>query len=273
MVMTSGLLAVAAAAPVSADETRGIAVTGNGEARAKPTIVELSATVRGEAELAGDAITKYNGNKRRALDAIADLQIEGLTVEDGGVSINSADGGNAMMAAMRGMPAPENTTQKLSLSEPLVLRLSSIEGLSTEELLETLVRIVDAGKDAGLKIGPPAKSMYEMQIAAQSGQTMESALAAFKLENIDQLKQQAYEAAFADARDQAQRLADLAGVRLGGVISIHEGEPASESSSRNNPYYYYAYLNSNNNSEKEYVTNGLREIPVKVVLQVEFAIE
>jgi uncharacterized protein YggE len=258
---------------IPAAETQGIAVTGAGRAAAKPSMVELAAVVKGEAELAGDAITKYQGNKRRALETIQNLQIANLTVEDGGVSINSADGGNAMMAAMRGMPVPENTTQKLSLSEPLTLRLTGIDKLSTEELLETLVKIVDAGKDAGMVIGPPPRSMYELQIAAQTGQSTESALAAFKLEGVDQLKQQAYQAAIADARKQAERLAELAGVRLGKVTAIRE-TPAGESSQpRYNPYYGYMMTSSPDGSEKQYVSNGLTEITVSVVLQVEFAIE
>lgn len=258
---------------VVAAETPGIAVTGAGRVSAKPSMVELAAVVKGEAELAGDAITKYQGNKRRALETIQNLQIEGLTVEDGGVSINSADGGNAMMAAMRGMPVPENTTQKLSLSEPLTLRLAGIDKFSTEELLETLVKIVDAGKDAGMTIGPPPKSMYELQIAAQMGQTTESALAAFKLEGVDQLKQQAYQAAIADARRQAERLAELAGVRLGKVTSIRETPAADSSQPRYNPYYGYMMSSSSDGSEKQYVSNGLTEITVSVVLHVEFAIE
>jgi uncharacterized protein YggE len=256
-----------------AAESQGIAVTGAGRAAAKPSMVELAAVVKGEAELAGDAITKYQGNKRRALETIQNLQIANLTVEDGGVSINSADGGNAMMAAMRGMPVPENTTQKLSLSEPLTLRLTGIDKLSTEELLETLVKIVDAGKDAGMVIGPPPKSMYELQIAAQMGQSTESALAAFKLEGVDQLKQQAYQAAIADARKQAERLAELAGVRLGKVTSIRETTTNEPSQPRYNPYYGYMMTSSSDGSEKQYVSNGLTEITVSVVLHVEFAIE
>lgn len=258
---------------VPAAETQGIAVTGAGRVSAKPSMVELAAVVKGEAELAGDAITKYQGNKRRALETIQSLQIEGLTVEDGGVSINSADGNSAMMAAMRGMPAPENTAQKLSLSEPLTLRLTGIDKLSTEELLETLVKIVDAGKDAGMAIGPPPKSMYELQIAAQTGQSTESALAAFKLEGVDQLKQQAYQAAVSDARERAERLAALAGVKLGKVTSIRETPTSDDSKARYNPYYGYMMANSSDGSEKQYVSSGLTEITVSVVLHVEFAIE
>jgi hypothetical protein len=57
------------------------------------------------------------------------------------------------------------------------------------------------------------------------------------------------------------------------VTSIRE-TPASESSQpRYSPYYGYMMSNSSDGSEKQYVSNGLTEITVSVVLQVEFAIE
>ncbi len=273
LTLTFALCAAVATSAVAA-ETAGIAVTGTGKITAKPSQVELAAVVKGEAELAGDAITKYQSNKRRALEAIQNLQIEGLTVADGGVSINQAGAANALQAAMRGMPAPENAVQNLSLSEPLTIRLEGIDKLSTEDMLQTLVRIVDAGKDAGMAIGPPQKSMYEMQIAAQFGQGTDSPLAAFKLKDVDALRQQAYQAAIADARTQAERLAKLAGVKVGKVISIREGAaPESGSDQAVNSYYAMVLGMMRDKSEDKYVSSGLTEIPVTVVLQVEFAIE
>jgi uncharacterized protein YggE len=249
-----------------AAETPGIAVVGSGKILAKPTQVELTAIVKGEAELAVDAITKYEDNKRRALEAINNLGITDLSVSGGGVSINSAEAQAAMMAAMRGMPPAEDATQKLSLSETLTLKLLKIDALSTQDLLQTLVKIVDAGKDAGLTIGPPPKSMYELQIAAQSGNA-QSPLAAFKLNDVGAVKGQAYEAAILDARTQAERLAKLAGVKLGKVTAIREVTQKNDS---NQMYRYYGWMPP---KEPEYVSSGLAEIPVAVVLEVEFAIE
>lgn len=250
-----------------AAETPGIAVVGSGKILAKPTQVELTAIVKGEAELAVDAITKYEDNKRRALEAINNLGIADLSVSEGGVSINSAEAQAAMMAAMRGMPPAEDSTQKLSLSETLTLKLLKIDALSTQDLLQTLVKIVDAGKDAGLTIGPPPKSMYELQIAAQSGNA-QSPLAAFKLGDVATVKGQAYEAAILDARTQAERLAKLASVKLGRVTSIREVTD-KKSGQDFNPYYGWMM----SKKDPEYVSSGLAEIPVAVVLEVEFAIE
>ncbi|MFO1091798.1 MAG: SIMPL domain-containing protein [Planctomycetaceae bacterium] len=261
------LAAIAMGGTAGAAENPGIAVVGSGKTMAKPTVVELTAIVKGEAELAVDAITKYEDNKRRALEAITNLGIADLSVSGGGVSINSADAQAAMMAAMRGMPPAEDATQKLSLSETLTLQLK-IAALSTQDLLQTLVKIVDAGKDAGLTIGPPTKSMYEMQIAAQMGNS-QSPLAAFKLEDVATAKGQAYEAAITDARSQAERLANLAGVKLGKVTAIREVTDRKQNEREWNPYYGWMMQTK----DKEYVSSGLKEIPVAVVLEVEFAIE
>src|SRR6476661_6912735 len=91
------IAAVMLAAPSPAAETnRGIAVAGTGESKGKPSIVELSGTVTGEAELASDAITKYRDNRQRAIDAMDNLKIEGLKVTGSGVSINSTMSQQAM---------------------------------------------------------------------------------------------------------------------------------------------------------------------------------
>src|SRR4051812_36487033 len=65
----------------------GISVAGSGEVKAKPTTVELNATVSGDAELAADAIVKYRDARRRAVEALNGLKLEGLKVEGGGFSV------------------------------------------------------------------------------------------------------------------------------------------------------------------------------------------
>ena len=83
----------------AAESGRGIAVAGTGESKGKPSIVELSGTVTGEAELASDAITKYRDNRQRAVEAMDNLKIEGLKVKGSGVSISSALSPQAMQHA------------------------------------------------------------------------------------------------------------------------------------------------------------------------------
>ena len=51
----------------------------------------------------------------------------------------------------------------------------------------------------------------------------------FKLPDAVTLRDQAYKAAIEDARDKAQKLADLAGVKLGRVTSIQEDRSGGDS--------------------------------------------
>jgi uncharacterized protein YggE len=86
--------------------------------------------------------------------------------------------------------------------------------------------------------------------------------------DVKELRAQAYTAAIKDAREQAERLANLSGVKLGRVTSVREG-PAQQNTT--NVMYYYGQP-ANNDSE-QYTTTKLEDIAVKIILQVEFAID
>jgi uncharacterized protein YggE len=245
--------------------SRGIAVTGKGEAKARPNTVELMGTVTGEAELASDAITKFRDNRERAFNAIEALKLPNVSLSGGGVSINAALSAAAMQAAVQGMPSTDTTGSRLQVSEPLQIKVEGVDALTTEELLELLVKIVDAGKDAGVAIGP---TMTINPYVYDSSRGQPQSLATFRMANIDDLREQAYEAAIRDAREQAQRLAKLAGVKLGRVTSVRVGQPAQSS----NPIVVN-YYGAPQSDPDEYSSSKLEDITVKVTLQVEFAIE
>jgi NADH dehydrogenase/NADH:ubiquinone oxidoreductase subunit G len=142
--------------------------------------------------------------------------------------------------------------------------LEGVEKLSTEELLGTLVRIVDAGKDAGVVIGPNQE--YNPYVYnPRQGQA--SSLAKFKMKDIKDLRQSAYESAIKDAREQAERLAKLSNVKLGRVTSVREGSPTQQSMQ---VMYYYG---APTQEEDKFTTTKLEDISVRIVLQVDFAIE
>ncbi len=249
---------------------RTITVTGAGEIHARPSVVELVGIVKGDAELAEDAVVKYRDNRRRAVEAIEALAIDGLTIVGGGVSIKSGTEGDAQ-AAMLGR-AMTVGSQKLAVTEPLTIRIEGIEKLSTEELIGILVRIVDAGKDAGVQIGGRQPSYLELQMGVPAEQT----LATFRLSQADGLQKEAYRAAVENARAQAEQLAELAGVRLGPVVKIDDAtRPAGESNEETpRDYWSLLYSLSNSpNSKEGYSSQELAEIPVRAVLRISFAIE
>lgn len=250
---------------VVAAENEGITVVGVGKVEAQPTIVEMSGTVIGDAELAGDAVTKYRGNRQGAVEALTALNIEGLTIDGGGIAIKSEMNQAQIQAMRQGMAAPAGNN-KLSISEPLKLRMTGVDQMDTEQLLETIVKIVDAGKDAGVIIGP--KLDYNPYYGYQ-GNTSDS-MATFKLDNVDEVKAKAYEKAIADARKQAQRLADLAGVQLGRVTAIREGAVPTNNRTQQVVYAYPGMTTQQD--DDQFSSADLKEITVSIVLQVDFAI-
>lgn len=264
------LTLAAAASSAIAAEVSGIAVVAKGTARARPSVVELTGTVSGEAELAADAITKFRGNRQRAVEAIEGLEIEGLTIQGKGISFNSSVSQAQLQAMMMGGMAEQNTgNEKLTVSEPLVIRLEGVAQMETEPLLETLVKIIDAGKDAGIVIGAQPANPLMYQYSRQQS----APLALFKLEDVNRLKQQAYEEAMQQARAQAERLAELAGAKVGPVTSIREIDPESEGESAAvDSYWAMMFQMMNEEGDKKFSSSDLKEIPVPVTLRVEFAI-
>jgi uncharacterized protein YggE len=264
--LTTGILWLSEPVVLTAQDRSpqpGISVTGIGRVTARPTVVELSGIVVGDGELAGDAVTKFRTTRQSAAEAIEALEIPGLSLEGTGISVNSAMDSQQMQALMRGMPVQPGSSGRLSVSEPIKIRLTGIQDLDAEQLLETLVKIVDAGKDAGIVIGEvPSNYRYGYNTSNRTP------LARFKLENVDELKQQAFQQAMNKAREQALNLAQLAGVTLGHVTGVREGN-ISMSSSQQVVYYYPGMQEE---PQDEFTKTDLSDIAVTVVLQVDFAI-
>lgn len=273
--LAGALLIVAAlgllAGPVWAqnDPPRGITVTGRGEASAKPDMVEIVGVVSGQAEMAGDAIVKFRDTKRRATEALQDLAIEGLSVEPTGFTLSSGAGGMEQMQQMM-MGGQQNApTPQVAVTEPMTIRIAGVDQMEPDALVDTVTRVIDAGKDAGLTIGSTdAMSLMEMQF--RGGES--TPLARFKIAETEALRQQAYEQAMAQARSNAERLATLAGVELGPVVSVTEAPIAGQESSPMMAMFAFAGVDEEDVEDRQYVSNAFGDIPVRVNLVVQFAI-
>ncbi|HUO07559.1 MAG TPA: SIMPL domain-containing protein [Phycisphaerae bacterium] len=224
MVMAAAMALTLWGAAVRAEE--GITVQGGGEATGKPTEVEITASLTGDGELATDATVKFRDAKKRALAAIAGLKNPDISVVTQGVSITNAMDANTQMMLMRGQ-AVQGGTQKVQVRENDRIVLAHADKLEPDVLLDTVLKILDTAKDAGFQIGGPMPtSYYEMQQMGGQGST----IVAFRLPELDALREQAYKAAVADARAKAQRIADLTGVKLGRILSVTEGEKVNSAS-------------------------------------------
>jgi uncharacterized protein YggE len=268
--IVAGLLALPRAA--MADDSAGISVTGAGQAQTRPSTVEIDGTVSGDGELAADAMVKYRDTKKKALAAIDALKIPGLTVESQGPALTQANDPNAQMRMMQGMAA-DNTKSKVHVAENLKLLIKQADTIDSAKLLDTVLKVLDAARDAGLQVGPPPPAnYYEMQIRAQSGESGDG-LATFVIPDTTALRDDAYQKAMDDARTKAQRLAQLSGVKLGPVISVSDDGSGTNSNSRANLFAMMEGMATPQAGlTKEAKSGTLHEIQITVQLSVRFAI-
>ncbi|MEQ8634814.1 SIMPL domain-containing protein [Gimesia maris] len=255
----------------TAAENQGITVMGLGRVEAKPSVVELTGIVIGQGQLAGDAVTKFHGNRRRAETAFKNLKIPGLEVVEEGLSLYSSLNASQMQAMMRGMAVNNTDSQELSVSETLKLRVTGIDKLSSQELLEMIVRIVDSGKDAGVIIGndtsPSVPGTYNPSKARNT-------MATFKVTDVEKLKEAAYEQAVKDARSQAEKLAKLTGVKLGKVISVDGvGDSQKNTAAVYNQIISQYMAATGVNQTEEQASTLLKAIPIAVAVRVTYSIE
>jgi len=251
----------------------GISVAGSGEVKAKPKVVEINATVTGEAELAADAIVKYRDARRRAVDALNGLKLEGLKIDSNGFSVAQGMDSAQMQAMMQGNTAPAGK-QRVSITEQLKLNLTVQDRYKDEELMDMVLKVLDTGRDAGLLIGrTPPRNYYEMQMYYNNGGATQGNLVSFKLAETDALREQAYKMAMDDARKKAERLANLAGVKLGRILSVKDAVAVGNNGSGGEQMAMMAMYGVAMPPEQQELTSSVfKEISVKVNLAVQFEI-
>jgi hypothetical protein len=134
----------------------------------------------------------------------------------------------AQLAAARGQPA--GGKPQTDVSRSLRLTLSGIQNMPEDELMDTLGKVLDVAKDSGAVVGgaDDATSALVAMMGNRAGG--QSSMVTFVVDNADELREKAYQQAFKQARDRAQRLAKLAGGQVGNVVSVQESaeQPSGE---------------------------------------------
>jgi uncharacterized protein YggE len=253
----------------------GISVEGIATVKAKPTEVLIAGSISGEGELANDASVKYHDSKKKALAAIDALKNPDLSVKSDGPEVHEAVDPAQQQRIMQGQGAGETPKVRVNISERLELTLKNADKLENDKLLETVLKLIDASRDAGIIIGPPpATNYYQMQMQAQNGGA--DSLVQYKIPDTTDLRNQATKQAIDDARAKAQQIADLSGVKLGKVLSVHDEATAPVQQQQTwNPWMgmMTGGGDEDHTSDKEATSTSFGEIPVTVRLQVQFEIE
>lgn len=204
-------------AAVNADDQQFITVSGLGTVLVWPDVVELEGTVQGKGALAGDAATTFDDVKQVATAAIEDLALEGVEVVSEKLSIGDAADSNPSRMILRASRGEEPPEQEVAVRETLKVRLPGVDKLEKGTLLSQIVKIVDAGKESGLTFVKPA-SLFERSL--NRGEPV--SFLSFRRSDLPAVEQEAEGLALADARARAERLAKLAGLKVGAIVSIED---------------------------------------------------
>ena len=246
-----------------------ISVVGVGTVKGKPKVVEISAVVMGEGELAADASVKFRDTRKKATEALDGMKNASLSIESKGFSINQAMDQAAQMRMMQGMGS-DGGKQKVAVTEQLRLVLKDVDQLELDKLMETVLKVIDVGRDNGLQIGPGNTNYYQMQMMMQTGQGMN--MISFKIPDPTALREEAYKLAVADARAKAEKLASLSGVKLGRILAVQDQDVVAKNDV--NTYYQmiYGYRMGQQEQVDRLSSNVFGEIPLSVRLSVQFEI-
>jgi uncharacterized protein len=246
----------------------GFTVAGKGSTGAKPNRFEIDLEVAASSEMTSDVIVKYRDAKKRLHDAFAGLKLGNVTVEERTLAVEQK--GQAFNPYMMDMPPARKGKVEVQLTRKLVVNCTGIRDLDEEALLQLVARLLDVAQDAGAKVGSQSESSpYYYRYGPNT-----SSLVRFILDDFDPPMEKAYQAAVADARARAGRLARMSGVELGPIAGVREVlVPGEKSQANSSPYFYYDNSSSNDEEmpRKQLVSSKFQEIPVKVELQVRFA--
>ncbi len=255
--------------------TDGIAVYGTGELTARPNMVEIDLHVSGKAELTGDALVKYRDAKKRALEALDKLKLNGLSTDELSLAITAGTSIEQQQRMVNGMPQVPTKTQ-IEVSSTLRVQLKDVRDQPAEELIKTVGKLLDVAQDAGVSVGPSPAEM--MRNARYGNYTSNASLPVqFVVTDLEALREKAYELAVADARSRASRLAKLHQVKLGPAVSVHEVAVAGDSSgplrtSVQTPQGTTTTIATPHENEPRIASPSLTDVPVQVKLLVRFAI-
>jgi uncharacterized protein YggE len=247
----------------------GITVQGTGEVHALPNVAEIDLRTGASAEITADSLVKHRDARRRIDEAFAALKLDGLKLEEQGLALSVGDP-DSMSNAMRGMPSTSAGRTEVQIRSVLRLRLAGIDRLTSDEVLDTIGKLLDVAQDAGAMLGP---SPAEVNMAYRYGMTPSAASVRFIVRDLDALRELAYQQAVADARTRAARLARLNGVRLGDVVGVREVQVSGDDATITIRQPWGGVSTQPSGAkEPQLISETFGEVPLRVVLSVRFEI-
>jgi uncharacterized protein YggE len=251
----------------------GIAVAGKGQVSIKPDLVEIDVDISAASELTADAIVKYRDAKRRLRDAFSALKLTNVGVDERGLAVEQK-GMNQSPYFFYDAPSPRAKTE-VQLSRKLIVKATDVRKMDEEAVLQLVAKLIDVAQDAGAHVGPQQSNNYYSYRFGNNS----SGLVRFVVNDIENVEEEAYEKAIADARKRAERLARLSKVELGPIVAVREivvpGESQGTTQGGFNPYFgIYESGNSDDDEgkKKRLQTSKYQPLQVHVELMVRFSV-
>jgi uncharacterized protein YggE len=216
---------VSNAVPAANAPVRGISVSGVGKASGKPNVARSTIGVEARADTAEAAIGEVNQRMAQVIAAMKQAGVADGDVRTSTLSLNfersyeppqpaamapAAAPAMAPATAVAGAPAgkPKPAATPAVPAAPLV-KLPQGFYTATNNVEVTIRSLDSAGRVLSAATNAGANQLYGIR---------------FEIEDPSLLQAEARKKAVADARTRAERLAQLAGVKLGPAVSISELE-------------------------------------------------
>lgn len=241
-----------------------ISVTAEGQVKIRPDTIVIKGSLTESSEKMNDAVTAFSDTRRRALAAITQSEIPNLTASAGALSMSLA--GDPSRFDDFGIEVKKKIPKgSLVISQSVRLQVTGIDKLKDPEVMNLVVKLLTATKDAGIEIAMSEDEAYMMM---QMGMDMGSGGGViFQISDPDNARKQAMRAAVEKAKADAQFLAELAGGKLGPVVGISD-----DFGDQNNYDYYYDYGYSSGSADESdrYSNNAYDPISVTRTLTIGF---
>jgi hypothetical protein len=214
---------VSSTAPAANAPARGITVNGVGKANGKPNIARSTVGVEARAGSADQAIAEVNTRMAQVIAAMKQAGVADADIRTSTLSLNfernyeppphpveSAPSAAPTMAPATA-PAPGGKPKaapaRVEAAPAAAVKLPQGFYTATNNVEVTIRNLDTAGKVLSAATGAGANQLYGIR---------------FEIEDLAPLQAEARKKAVEDARLRAERLAQLAGVKLGPAVSIVE---------------------------------------------------
>jgi uncharacterized protein YggE len=256
----AGFVSWQAIARLPGAEEKRLTVSGAGRIEVRPDVMEVFATVTGSGELTGDALKKFRANRRRGIEAVTKLKINGLEVKGSGLAVIS--NASVQQFQQRFGNMQQGSATHTTFSETLTFAVPGIDHLADDKVQELATKILDAAKDAGLTLGQPNdQNPYYVNYNSFRPQ-----IVFFRLSHPEDSRQKALDLAATDAHSKAEQMAKRLNVAIGKAVQVRDATNRQMNSGRQ-------FVNVGNaDTSTNDLSPTLHDITVEAVLSIEYEI-